>query len=591
MLELIRAQPCELGGYRVRYVNIMRIFRYFIVPVLLSSLISVFAEAEFLNSWARGSSSKFSELIAKAASTRCNSATCQLQISPIVVNFKTQRSGILRATLTSAELAAPIISGSAESNPEVATRRQDGPLLLRGWFYPVNSTKTPAPVAAVITRSSSTPILFMSALKLDDLQASSQIAALNRVTSLRLELKQLNQSKAKNARSELSSRYAFQNLSCAASHYRQRGSQSTAAKNPDIRANRSYPTLYVATDFDQQFSGKTRCSSVSACNDRIVRILHGSAVFYESQLGYTLTVARQFGPTAIGDETKPEQLLDAAQQSSLLARQQYLHTGANNTDNQVDVFQFFTGRTMDDRTIGIAYVGTACKNNQSPFSQAVVQNVSDVLNPITAAHEIGHLLNATHTTSGIMRPNLGNNTPKSFASSSLLEISTHLAAWYSECRQGFTEYLDTPTPTPTPRGSGPTRANPFTGKPITVKLTVSSPTRQTVSLSTTVTSITPQCPVIIRGGTTSLGALRSKPLIQFTPSELTTSKTATVGFKVNPTSSDGYNVYFVAEHTCGDGSILEVSRVQRFNPNRIRGISSSKRSKKSWLDALRRSLQ
>lgn len=568
----------------------MRIFSYLIASLIFLGLSSGLARAESLNSWARGSSSQFSELLAKVESTRCDSAICPIKINPLVLTLKTPRSGILRVYLTSAELSAPVVDGLTISGSRDSTRRQDGPLLLRGWSIPVNKQDTSTPVAAVITRSSTIPILFISVRVLKDKQENSQVIPAKGLVSLRLDLKQFTRTNEKNARTEISSRYAFQDLSCAANHNQPSQHRSNTISSLDVTTKRSYPTLYVATDFDPQFSSKIRCSSVSACNDRIVKTLHTSAVFYENQLGYTLTVARQFGPTSIGGETKPEQVLDTAQQLSLLPRSQYLHTGLNTTENQVDIFQFFTGRTMDDKTIGIAYVGTACKNNQSEFSEAVVQNVSEGLNPVTAAHEIGHLLNASHTTSGIMKPNLGTDTPRSFSSSSLLEISTYLSAWYSECRQGFAEDLDTPTPTPTPKSSGSAGNSPYTGKPVTLALTVRSPAPKTIALNATVTSLSPQCSVIIRAGTTSFGAPRAKSLIQFTPSELSTTRSGAVRFKVIPKSSSGPSVFFVAEHTCADGTILEVSRVQRFNPNRIRGVSRSERSKKSWLDTLRRSL-
>jgi len=359
----------------------------------------------------------------------------------------------------------------------------------------------------------------------------------------------------------------------------------------EVTSQGIYPTLYIATDYDALFASRIRCNTPTACNDALLRVLHATAVFYEEQLGYTLTVARQFGPTSVSSTTVPSQLLDSAQQSSLIPRFSFLHTGTNIAENQVDLFHFFTGRTMDEKTIGIAYVGTACKNEQSEFSQAVIQHVSDELNPVTTAHETGHTLNALHTTSGIMRPNLSGNTPKSFSSASLLAISGHLDAWYRECRQGTAEGSATPTPTPTPRGGGSSSSNPYTGKPVTVQLAVLSAAPKTVSINTTVTSIAENCSVRIRSGTTSLGALRGAVLTEFSPTALSTAKTGSARFQVKPSNSTKANIYFVAEHSCADGTILEVSRVQKFNPNRVRGVSRTQRSKRAWLQVLRESIQ
>jgi hypothetical protein len=48
-------------------------------------------------------------------------------------------------------------------------------------------------------------------------------------------------------------------------------------------------------------------------------------------------------------------------------------------------------------------------------------------------------------------------------------------------------------------------------------------------------------------------------------------------------------VYFVGEHTCSDGTILEVSRVRKIDPNRIKGIRN-RVSKRTWIKALKSAL-
>lgn len=548
------------------------------------------ALAESPNSWVRGSHQHLTALLNDTQRSTCHDLVCPIPLTPITLTIRTPSMPLARVRFTSAELASPSTETTYPS--QIApVGKQQRPILLRGWIQSRIPSKQLLPIAATITRSTKIPVLSITA---PSLRRGKQTMA-SSLSSTHVLLTELMQPSKRNARSRETSSFAATNVRCGVTppgDYPRRPTQAAASAPSPVTARATFPTLYIATDFDQQFAKRARCSSVPACNDAIINVVHATAVLYESQLGYTLTVARQFGPTTIGNTTSPTSVLDAAQVLSLTPRSQFLHTGSQTTENQVDLFQFFTGRTMDEKTIGIAYVGTACRNDQTEFSQSVVQYVSEGLNPVIAAHEIGHTLNALHTSSGIMRPNLSNNTPKSFSSSSLLTISNHLDAWYSECRQGLAPGATTPTPTPTPRpGGGSSSSNPYSGKPVTVGLAPQSFQPKTFSLRTTVTSINPTCAVIIRAGTTSLGALRGEGLVSFTPTEITTTKTGAALFRVKPGSTSNSNVYFVAEHSCTDGTVLEVSRVQKFNPNRIRGISRSQRSKRIWLNALRESLQ
>lgn len=564
------------------------VMRVIVLGLTLCCLHTGQAIGESPNGWVRGSYHHLTSLLSRADGLPCRELVCPIPLRPIVLTVRTPVAPLTRIILTSAELTSPSINSNSPSEGD-QTGEQKRPILLRGWIEPRNPSQPLAPVAAAITRSSETPVLSITTPSL----RRGKLNQTDTLFSVLVPVPELSKTSKRNARSRRSSSFAFTNVRCGTTppeNYSRQQTLVAASGQPAVKARTTYPTLYIATDFDQQFASRARCASVPACNDAIISLLHTTSVLYEAQIGYTLTVARQFGPTAIGNATVPTSVLDAAQTLSLAPRFQFLHTGSHTTENQVDLFQFFTGRTMDEKTIGIAYVGTACRNDQAEFSQAVVQYVSEGLNPVIAAHEIGHTLNALHTSSGIMRPNLSNNTPRSFSSASLLTISNHLDTWYPECRQGLAPGVTTPTPTPKPSG-GSSSSNPYSGKPVTVGLVPRSLEPKTVSLSVTVTSINPACSVTIRAGTTSLGALRGEGLVNFTPTENTSTKTGAARFRVKPGTSRSSNVYFVAEHSCADGTILEVSRVRRFNPNRIRGISRSQRSKRIWLNTLRESLQ
>ena len=551
------------------------------------------AEAQASNARVIGSQRLIDKLVEQADTMQCDKPLCSLPMTPITLTIRTPSSRHTRLILSSAKVAAPLTTyrnfpGSSESP------RAQGPILLRGWTSADPTTGIRIPVAAFISRAAHRPTLSITAPIPSRRGSGSRGGESTSLSSLRLTLSELTAKTRRNARALSLSRFSFSGLQCGA--YQAETSwrlTKEAAASPIVAAQATYPTLYIATDFDPQFATRARCSTVASCNDVIMNTLHAAAVLYETQLGYSLTVARQFGPTNLGNETAPSVILDRAQQVSLLPRLQFMHTGSQTTDNQVDLFNFFTGRTMDDKTIGIAYVGTACRNSQSEFAQAVVEYVSDILNPVIVAHELGHTLNATHTSSGIMRPNLSSNTPRSFSSPSLLAISSHLDTWYSQCRQGTSEGIATPTPTSTPRagGGGSTSPNPYAGKPITLGLSIRSPSPKSVSVTATVTTVNSGCSVSIRSGITSLAALNGEMLVQFTPTENTTTKTGAATFRVKPSEAQDPNVYFVAAHTCADGTTLEVSRVQKFNPNRIRGVSNSQRSKRIWLNTLRKSIR
>jgi hypothetical protein len=561
-----------------------------------SSLLSatpILAQVESPNARVLGSHRVLEQLVQRAAATQCDQPLCSLPTGPITFTIRTPTSPHTRITLTSAKLAAPVSESSKLQATSEAPRAQ-GPILLRGWTTVDPATGIKNPVAAFISRSTQNPTLSITAPLGSRRTRTRYRGESASLVSLSVALSELPRTNRRNARAPRLSRFAFSGLICGTTHAEKSWRFTTqAAASSLVTAQASYPTLYIATDFDPQFATRARCATVSACNDAIMNALHTAAVFYETQLGYTLAVARQFGPTTLGSETAPSAILDRAQQLSLQPRIQFVHTGSHTIDNQVDLFTFFTGRTMDDKTIGIAFVGTACRNDRSEFGQLVVQHVSNSLNPVIAAHEMGHTLNATHTSSGIMRPHLSNNPPRSFSSSSLLEISSHLDTWYSECRQGMSQGYASPTATPTPRSGsgGSTSPNPYAGKPVTLGLSVSSPLPKTVALTATVSAVNPNCSVSIRSGTTSLATRNGAVLVQFTPTETATTKTGSARFRVKPSGAHNSNVYFVAAYTCTDGATLEVSRVQRFNPNRIRGISSSQRSKRIWLNSLRQSIR
>jgi hypothetical protein len=344
---------------------------------------------------------------------------------------------------------------------------------------------------------------------------------------------------------------------------------------PIVRSQAIYKALYIGTDFDSAFITRAGCSSTSACNNKILSILNQASVFYERQLGYSLEVTRQFGPTNFGRQTESSFLLDSVAEANRVNRSQFIHNGLNSTENQVDLFKSFTGRSLDDKVIGIAYVGTLCQNSQSTYANAITQFVSSAVNPVVAAHEIGHTLNAQHVTSGIMKPNIGSSPPQSFSSESLLSISDYLSQHYDECRQGSSSGMNDST------GN-----DPHGGKPVTMRLSARASGTRRLAITTQVSSLLAGCQIRVRAANSAKGASVGKIVLSALPVANTSSVSASMSFGTTPSSSGSRRVFLVAEYNCPNGAITEVSKVVSFDPNTIRGIRS-KTSPSRWISLLR----
>lgn len=545
----------------------------------LLMLTPISANAQAYNARIRTSLSSVYKILDEALVTPCSERLCRLNIKPFDVSVKSSRGPRQRIRFTEAKIANPAIESNEGAAP-LSASPVARPILLRGI-----SISDGSPIAGTIFRDGAEPVFEVIVPTNRRIDPTPEGYSL-----LSSPLSSLQKANATNARAQAPSTWALQSKFCSTIHpVTDQGSPRPSPQRSyaDVSSQATYNAIYLGTDYDTQFPGKAKCRSNSSCQNKIVSIVHQASVLYERQLGYALEVGRQFGPTDHGRDTLSDLVIDGFQQYNFNNRYQFVHTGFNFESNQIDLFQLFTGRKMSQDVIGVAYVGTICRNDQSRFADSVVQFVNNTLNPITLAHEIGHTLGASHTASGIMRPNLGSSPPRSFASDSLLSISGHLAQWYGECRQGTSSGHANPAPTPNTGGS----SNPFAGKPVTVTLSAASPSPKTVMLSATVSSLRPDCSLRIRAANTTKAAPRGSIVLERVPSDLTTSAAGSAATRVLPNPSKNTNIYFVAEHTCTDGTILEVSSVARLNPNRIRGVRKKARSKRSWITALTRSLQ
>ena len=343
----------------------------------------------------------------------------------------------------------------------------------------------------------------------------------------------------------------------------------------------------MATDFDNDWMSVTGCASPSACNNTILSLLNRTAVFYEQQLGLTLDIARQYGPTAHSSTTVASELLYDFRAYNTTHRSSVIHDGQNTGDNLVDLFQFFTGRTMDQQVVGIAFTGVMCDNFSSAAANMVVSHKSNAADPVITAHELGHTLNAHHTTSGIMAATLGGSLPTRFSSVSVDEMLSYYSTYKQDCRGGARKGTsppsslpdDTPTPDPSPGDDSPTSV------PQTLQLRITQSGVDSYVIKTTVSTVLRGCFVSIRAGTSKQSAKSGTVLTRYNPLTSTTTQRGRVAARVAASDPKNATVYLRADYKCGGSQLIETSPTVSITP--IKGANRAHLvSRRSWINLL-----
>lgn len=500
------------------------------------------------NARIRGNVPKLIEQAEKALSRPCQDEACQHPLSPTSLFLWSPKTGRLQLTITSID-GFEQEDGSADSRP----------LLLRGSVGMPSqlSRSSPHDVAAVIYRDAD-----LQSLEISVVSRHSSRRAHSRPMLFKAQLASpLANSSHVAGRIDVPSSWHRTAPSCSMTTPASLGLPHAAAS--ERAAARLYDVLFLATDYDSSFARKIGCRTVVRCNNKILGLVHRASLLYEEPFGLVLRVARQYGPTTLTRSSDASTILGNFLDYNSAHRPDVIHDGKSASPRQVDLFQLFTGKTLDDEVFGLTYISVACRNHFSDVAALVVQHVSDSLDPTIIAHHIGHTLSATHSAGGIMKSTLEEPGATQFDQQSQDEISAHLSNYYSSCRggkaRGSLPATPTPTPTPTP--------DPFAGVPRSLQLKVWRPDRQHVAIQATVSEVRAGCSVLVRVSDLR-GSLGAGSIVrEIVPDSLVSRIARRLPAGVEQQGSRPPFVYFQAQYLCVNGETIEVSRPVRMDPN------------------------
>jgi hypothetical protein len=555
-----------------------------------------------------GESKKLVELSERVMALECPTLECRLKTPPTWFTVSAPGQHTMRVRLTRVGFPRNVERLSERSSVVDTSSR---PVLLRALatirHADENGRPRTVPIAGTLFRDRARPILELAIPQIGGRSTPDNL----RNIVVRSALHDIAARTTGNARAKRISSSAFRNRSCALHE----GLPATSTVRPLSNTQETPPKnsatlkiFYLATDYDSQYSTRINCGSATICKNQILSVVNQAAVYYENQFGATLEVPRQYGPTSISATTNAEGLLDSFSAYNFLNRASVLHTGRNTTSNQVDLFQLYTGKDLDSNVIGLAYVGVMCPNADSKYAAMLVQYLADSVNQIIVAHETGHTLGANHTTdgSGIMGAALSNPVPTSFSEQSVTEISNHTSRYYGECRGGTrdtTQPTATPTPVTTPIPGATATSTPTSGgggsgsggndpklSPTTLGLQATQARNGLVTITTTATA-SPLCSITVRAATSGDAAITGKIVAQYSPLSNSNTLQGSVPLRVRTQNRKTPYIYFYAQHTCTDGTILERSTMKKINPNRITVRNARTTTAASWISKLAKVLE
>lgn len=196
-----------------------------------------------------------------------------------------------------------------------------------------------------------------------------------------------------------------------------------------------------------------------ASNAKITAYVNEAEALYERELGITFNIVRQNVTSSQSFGTTDSQSLLQAYRSATMQQPYY---------GSADVNHLFTGASLSNNVLGLSYVGTACVAPAWAFFLS--RHSSDESTPITFAHELGHILSATHDDNppaSLMASVLNSTAQRFFSAYSKSQIGAFVRS-SGACLSAPPVPAATPTPAPpsaqppapkaTPKPAGPPAA-------------------------------------------------------------------------------------------------------------------------------------
>lgn len=166
----------------------------------------------------------------------------------------------------------------------------------------------------------------------------------------------------------------------------------------------------------------------SNANNKMLSLINATEVIYARELGLVFNIKRAnvYSDLSFGS-SNPSSKLDAF---------------INFTQNQTyfkksDIYYLFTGESLLGGAVGFGSVGTVCASYYTPAALSMYNN--DQITPLVIAHEIGHVMGASHdfedncgNEKAIMNPVLSPPYPSTFSSCSKTSFANQLER-YGNC--------------------------------------------------------------------------------------------------------------------------------------------------------------
>lgn len=313
--------------------------------------------------------------------------------------------------------------------------------------------------------------------------------------------------------------------------------------------------LYIDSFAASKLGSKTASKSTEAVN--------AVSAIYERDLGIKVTLTSTF--------TEPANATSAFFDTNSGNLLESFRDELNTTKKLAspDASFLYTGRDIDSNIIGLAFLDSVCAAPN--YAYGLFQRVSDSLDYIILAHELGHTLSANHEKSGIMAASLSDKAPSNFSDKSKEEISTFV--------DNFGNCLDTvevtPVATPAPIIATPqptinisnTTPNNTNQAP---KISISGGLKgRNLTLIATVAANNPGCKLGIKMGTSRLATASASLLSEFSLSTMQTK----ISSSINMRTRDTKDLYLAVEHSC-PSMTSSTSNVLRLRTSSVSAKSS-----------------